>query len=532
MRLKRESSWRRAALLLMTTALVATGCGSGDAGDDPSATPDGTAGATADAAANPTSSADASEPDTTAAGGKVTYAWSIPLSSLDPHSTPSNFDPIYIGLAYDTLIVREADGSYSPMLAESWTFEGADSLEMKLREGVTFHGGRAFDAEAVRLNHERASATERGAPLASAITSVEVVDDFTVVMTLGDAAGAAFGALSSMSGMMVNPDAFESDLATTADGTGPYRVVEVDPGEGVSYERFDETWAPEDAKADEIEIVANSDSSQRLNQLLTGEADATNIDTFQIPQVEAEGFTTHFRVGSDVFVMQLNWERMSSVEARQAILASVDRELILAGIHDGVGEAGGQLQTLADPGYASELPTGPDVDAAKALAATAGLEGQTLELLTAGVPNLQAYAEAIQPMIEELGASVNVTLVEFGQLTAEWATGNYDLSLIYFTGRPDVALSYQALLAEDSAMNPAGEAPGDLSGLVDSALAETDPDARNGIFQGLAKESQAQGAFMALVHPVQPIVTSPEVSIDEDRLRLFGGFNLRGIGRN
>ena len=165
---------------------------------------------------------------------------------------------------------------FSPMLATSWEF-GDGYLDLNLREGVTFHGGRAFDAEAVVLNFERVTTGEgstRGAALAQAISSIDILDPLKVRLNLGDGAGVILGALSSMGGMMINPDAFDMDLSVAADGTGPYRVTAVDPGVNVEYERFADTWAPEDAQVAQIEIVTNVDSAQRLNLLLTGDVDA------------------------------------------------------------------------------------------------------------------------------------------------------------------------------------------------------------------------------------------------------------------
>ncbi len=525
---------RRYRLLLMVLAfsLIASACGTSDAGDTGDDGDTGDTGATTTTAAPATTTTQGeAEPPAPPDDRKITYAWSIPLRSLDPHATPSNFDPIYIGLAYDTLIVREFDGTFSPMLATDWEF-GDGFLELNLREGVTFHGGRAFDAEAVRLNFERVTTLEgssRGDALAAAISAVEVVDDLTVRFTLGDGAGVILGALSSMGGMIINPDAFDTDLSVAADGTGPYRVVSVDPGVNVIYERFEDTWAPEDAQVTNLEIVTNVDSAQRLNLLLADDVQATNIDTFQIEIVEEAGYTTHFRVGDDAFVMQFNWDRLSDVDQRRAIETALDRDAILQGIHAGVSEAGGQIQTAGDPSYNTAVSPSPDVATATSLAQSSGLEGQTVQLLTAGVPNLEAYATAVQPMIEQLGATVEITLVEFGQLFAEFSTGNYDLSLIYFTGNPDLAISYDNLLGADSAINPAGAAPGGIDQLIADSFAETDPVARIDLFSQLAAAVDDQAVVASLVHPVQPIVTAPNVAIDENRLRLFGGFNLRGI---
>lgn len=94
-------------------------------------------------------------------------------------------EPGYMRVPYETLVLREKDGTILPNLATEWEFgEGAKTLTLKLRDDVTFHDGTPFNAEAVKANVEYVRDVvggQFGGPLASGVESVDAVDDTTVV---------------------------------------------------------------------------------------------------------------------------------------------------------------------------------------------------------------------------------------------------------------------------------------------------------------------------------------------------------------
>ena len=135
--------------------------------------------------------------------GELTVTWGTPAGSVyDPHvsSNPFVYPFLYPFLypAYDRLVRLDEDGEPQPMLAESFEFdEGNTALTLTLREGVTFHDGAPFDAEAVAANLERARTLENSTVRAdlAAVEAVEVVDERhradQPVLAVGGAAGAA-----------------------------------------------------------------------------------------------------------------------------------------------------------------------------------------------------------------------------------------------------------------------------------------------------------------------------------------------------
>jgi ABC-type transport system substrate-binding protein len=55
---------------------------------------------------------------------------------------------------FEHLVEIDKDGQLVPRLATSWQWLDDRTLEMTLRQGVTFHNGEVFDAEIVKLNWE------------------------------------------------------------------------------------------------------------------------------------------------------------------------------------------------------------------------------------------------------------------------------------------------------------------------------------------------------------------------------------------
>src|SRR5699024_9757394 len=132
--------------------------------------------------------------------------------------------------AYDTLILREPDGEYVPMLAESWEFSNENrTITLDLRDDVSFSDGEPFDAEAVVANFEHFA--EGTGPLSTQLSgfeSAEAVDEYTVEATFEEPIPDLVYNLSDAAGRMASPASLDDEsLATVPVGTGPY-VMDVD----------------------------------------------------------------------------------------------------------------------------------------------------------------------------------------------------------------------------------------------------------------------------------------------------------------
>ncbi len=113
---------------------------------------------------------------------------------------------------YETLIVPDMDMNIQPNLAKEW--EQLDELtwEFKLEEGVTFHDGAPFNAEAVQKTFERLLDPETASPQADKIGMVEevkVVDDYTVQFILSEPYAPLLSILAANEGSIISPELIE-----------------------------------------------------------------------------------------------------------------------------------------------------------------------------------------------------------------------------------------------------------------------------------------------------------------------------------
>ena len=128
------------------------------------------------------------EAQTPVAGGTLSFAAGADPDSLDPQNTQSNPGEQVNRMMYDNLVRFSTKMQLEPALAESWT-SSKDGLTwtFKLRKGVRFHDGTAFDAKAVKYFFDRVLGDEK--PFKASlytpfVQGAQVVDDSTVRVTL------------------------------------------------------------------------------------------------------------------------------------------------------------------------------------------------------------------------------------------------------------------------------------------------------------------------------------------------------------
>lgn len=174
-------------------------------------------------------------------GGQIVVARAGDSDSLDPAHTTAGISFQVFTNIYDTLIAYDMDLGYEGILAESWEIS-EDGLEytFKLREGISFHDGTEFNADAVKFNFDRLMAPETNAPAAGWITplsSTEVVDPYTVKLVLSESFSPLLGNLCLAYFGIASPAAIEEygdeDYGRNPVGTGPWKFQEWIAGEQI-----------------------------------------------------------------------------------------------------------------------------------------------------------------------------------------------------------------------------------------------------------------------------------------------------------
>jgi len=215
------------------------------------------------------------------------YAHGATFPDIDPSISFSN-DSVVMGNAYETLVFYNPPGSaevLSPALATSWeSSEDGMTWTFHLREGVKFHDGTDFNAEAVEHSVERTINLGLGAAFVwDAVEDVVVIDDYTVEFTLGYPTPLDLVASSGYGAWIFSPTCTEAQGENASEwfneghdcGSGPYMIESREKGTRLVMTRFDDYWGGwKEGQFHKIVFDINPDVVVQQQMLEAGEADA------------------------------------------------------------------------------------------------------------------------------------------------------------------------------------------------------------------------------------------------------------------
>jgi len=274
------------------------------------------------------------------ASGTLIFAQSAPITSLDPvnpQGYPAGYEATFS--IYNNLVAFDRDLAILPGLAESWE-QSEDGLTwtFSLREGVTFHDGTPFNAEAVAAHITRVQDPDTASPNASLwahIASTNVVDDATIEIITAAPFGPMLNYLAHGSGGIESPTAVEEhgeNFPQNPVGTGPYKLESFTPGTELTLVANSDFYG-DAPKLEQIIFRATPEVSSRVLLVETGDADLAN----DIPPEETE----RFAAGGDLQLLQtsglrtfwiemnLTREMFQDVAVRQALNHAVNTESIV-----------------------------------------------------------------------------------------------------------------------------------------------------------------------------------------------------------
>ncbi|GAA3049291.1 hypothetical protein GCM10010464_11900 [Pseudonocardia yunnanensis] len=422
--------------------------------------------------------------------GTFRYVFVQNPSTFDPHKSANPWDMIFFRLVYDQLIMEQENGDLGPQLATSWEFvDNETALVLHLRDDVTFIDGTKFDAAAVKANIERAmtldGSTQKGA--LARVAGVDVVDQFTARVNLNGPGGNLPALFSGTTGTMISPAAFSNpDLDQNPVGSGMAKLVEYVPGQITRYDRNPEYWDPEAAKAAHYEIYVQTSATTRMNMLQTGQAELTYLDPSQAEQAAAAGLNTAPSKSLSIMSMYMNTGKppFDDLRVRQAMQHAIDRRAIVDGVFFGIGEPVAQYMPPDYWAYDPAVtPDGPDNNydpaAARRLLAEAGYpNGVDFEMLVPSLDDHRAVAEALVPMLAEVGLRASTRVVE-SPTTANTFYGRQEGNAFPGMGAPfqDPTTVYQASLPGQYA-NPWNTSTPEFQQAWMDALSGSDRQAR------------------------------------------------------
>ena len=424
---------------------------------------------------------------------------------LDPHGT--NALSTMIVLLQERLTRTDETGAASPYLAMSWSIgDDGRSLTMKLREGVKFHDGSDFDAADVVYTINRVLDPDVDSPNRSTIKSVdsiEAIDSHTVRFNLNQPDADLPIALTEWKMTMI-PEGSGDTIAKTGMGTGPFRLVRMDP-DGTSEVAANEDYWSQRAGVDRIEVIAIPDSEARIQALLTGQIDYIEALTAQqrplfennpkfktmtIPTGEWKGII--FRVDAEPF---------TDPRIRKAVRIAVDRQKmsdLVAGI--GGGTVVCDHPVWAGDSYQADIDCPQDLAEAKRLLADAGYpDGIEFELHTSDKdPHWSTMAEVYQEQVADAGIKVNIVM---RPADGYW-NDVYKVEPVYQTWwwQRSAGVILNLGWRSDSSWNENKWNSAEFDANLDAAAMEADFEKRKALYGALQRELYEEGGSLIPFH--------------------------------
>lgn len=365
--------------------------------------------------------------------------WSKPVvfgthgepNSIDPASVSnSSSEGIVINAVYEGLTRYLRDGKIIPRLATSWTIsDDAKIYTFKLREGVKFHDGSDFNADAVKIAFERTMALNLGvAFILNGVKEIKVVGNFTVEIILKKADATFWFGLPHIK--VISPTALKANqkdgdwakdyfLANPV-GTGAYRMTQWDRGSQLVLTAFDDYWGGWEGKhIKEFILRYGLDYATRLLMLEKGQIHLVDYAGLSDVRRAAQNPDIVLHSGNPLWgfyqFMKMDGP-LANPKVRKAMLHAFPYEAMI----EAMAKFADPMKSSLAPtmsGYCEVFEPKQDLEKAKKLLAEAGYPNGGFKLKQAyrfaNEPRKMA-AQLYQEALAELGIEVVLQDIEWG----------------------------------------------------------------------------------------------------------------------
>jgi peptide/nickel transport system substrate-binding protein len=450
-------------------------------------------------AQSPKQEAAASENST---GGTLNVVRLSDATNLDPHfitdipSANINYQKVYEGL-----VKPDENFVLQPSLAKEWEVIDDTTWEFKLNEGIMFHDGASFDAEAVKATFDRLLDPVTGSPQRekfSMIKEVKVVDPTTVQLLLKYPYAPLLSILASQEGSILSPKVLAEDpdsLREKPVGTGPFVFENWKSGQELSLTRNEEYWG-EKPSIDRVVFKVVPEDATRLAMIETGEAHINDqVPVTEIERIEASSTMGLTRTeGLAVEFLGFNTEKapLDDVRVRKAISHAIERESIISGVYNNAGTLANSAMSPRVFGHSENTkPAEYDLNEAKKLLKEAGAENLKISLLTSDRKERINMAEVIQSQLKGIGVEVEIQVVEYGTFIEMTSGGEHQMFIGGWGNATGDGDYNQYNLFHSASHGPAGNSfyysNSEADKLIETAREETDESKRLEIYEELAQ---------------------------------------------
>ena len=396
-------------------------------------------------------------------GGTLIVGLKSPIGPLDPDiNLTGNGHQVLINV-YESLLERDweyattdnYDDEFPPRkfgLAQAVRWEG-DTIVFELQEGVTFHDGTPFNAEAAEFSYRRIfdkefehysdQAGAVAADIGQLVVDYEVRDEYTLAVTLTERNWdfpdwqSGYGRYAMMSPSAVMEFGNEGMASTHMVGTGPFQLVSHEPNVRTILEANEDYWRDR-ANLDRLIFIPIPDEGARVAAILQGEVDIIyEVGPDYVDDIrDRNDLTMYTRGKPSVWELQTNYKFTESplldINVRKALSLAIDRQGMADVLMKGTMYPAQMFSSPNAATHQAEIPVDAyDPEMAKELLAEAGYsDGFDLRVKVpgagCGIPGTILMTEMVQSQWAAIGVNLDITAMDWVQYVGEWIQGADD----------------------------------------------------------------------------------------------------------
>jgi peptide/nickel transport system substrate-binding protein len=450
-------------------------------------------------------------------GGTLKQGYLGDPVSLDPMLKVQN-DAVWVGV-FERLTAYDANLKPQPMLAESWDVSSdARSVKINLRHGVQFHSGREMTSDDVKYSLQRAAnpkvAAAQYTGMASWFSSVETPDKYTAIFHSDQPRPTVFDLLEFLN--ICDKDTLEGpDAKSTANGTGPFKLVEWVPGDHITLAKHANYWQTGKPYLDTIQIPILRDQQAMVTQLEAGTIDIARLPTLadfnrlkSDPAYQAllNPLTgAHYLGGFNLTIPPFDNKTL-----RQALCFAVDKRRFADTIMGGIGVPESLPWSAAQPAYeeAKKNFYAFDLDKAKSLLAQAGVTNLEFDYMANPVnTETTGFGQIYQSDLAKISVTMNIRNYDgatwLDQVNGRKFNGIYFASGTYFNLSPSTAFTNGKAFNPD--LNNSAFKSDTYVKLISTGATETDPTKLKAAYSQL-NDLILDEAFVFMVTVSPPLI--------------------------
>jgi ABC-type transport system substrate-binding protein len=420
---------------------------------------------------------------------------------------------------FEPLVKLDPDGNPNPWLATGWEWGPNNTyITFTLRQGVKFHDGTTFTAEAVKLEADQVIEIKES----NAVNwdRWEILDDYHIRLYLKKYENNFWTTLAGINMMFFSPTAYKEHgidwMKEHPIGTGPFKFESFEKGVHLKLVKNPDYWQKGKPYLDGITVLFVKELLTRLTAMQSGEGDmVTSVEGKDLADMKSKGFKIIARMDGTGFIMFDTMNANSifrDARIRQAIEYAIDKQAIVDAMGYGYMAVNNQM---TPPQYASHNKNLPsreyNLEKAKQLLAEAGYpQGFKTRIITMG--GAQPKALAVQEFLKAVNIDATVDLVDNAKFW-DYMMKGWENAMVVTDYASDISFPawLRAYFPPTSTIDVSVKLPDEVIKKIDPALAEPDPVKAKQLSDELIRLIWEDCSYIPIYSNAMGYVLSPKV---------------------